>query len=248
MNPIEEEKELNYVDIEQTVVFDENADSTSEDEDEQLKSIRQCCSSTKPQLIKRNESYNNFLTRSQRLQILGKDKPPSPDELFKRKVRFLEENMEIVHEIPHVAFQDKRKIWLSSIDFDRQENEIKVTCFRWKNHIKGSITFDEDKYSVRGIEHLIHKRTENVKLKHNRAVLNEINRQKLKHGKVVDWHLVRKSSEKYSIDDLKRAANVGKADEEAFLRAWNPEKYKKIDEKEAKQTNKKKKKGFLLWK
>jgi hypothetical protein len=246
MNPIDEEKELNYVDLEQTI-YDENSDSASEDEDEHLKSIRPR-SSTKPQLIKRNESYNNFLTRSQRLQILGKDKPPSPDEVSKRKVRFQEEDMEIVHEIPQVDPQDKEKIWLSNSDFDRQENEIKLTCFRWENHVKGSIPFDEDNNSVRGIEHLVHKRTENVKWKHNRAVLHEINRQKLEHGKVVDWHLVRQSSETYSVDDHKRAANVGKADEEAFLRAWNPEKYKKTDEREVKQTGKKKKKGFLFWK
>jgi hypothetical protein len=204
--------------------------------------------SNKPQLIKRNESYNNFLTRSQRLQILGKDKPPSPEEISQRKVRFQEKVLEVVHEIPQVDPQDKEKIWLSNSDFDRQENEIKLTCFRWENHVKGSIPFDEDNNSIRGIEHLIDEHTGNVKWKHNRAVLHEINRQKIEHGKVVDWHLVRQSSEKFSVDEHKKAAIVGKADEEAFLRAWNPESNKKVVAQEAKTTDKKKKKGFLFWK
>jgi hypothetical protein len=177
---------------------------------------------------------------------LGKDKPPSSEEISQRKVRFQEKVVESVHEIPRVEFRDKRKIWLSNIDFDRQENEIKLTCCQWKNHVKGSIPFDEDNNSVRGIEHLIHKETGNVKRKHNRAVLNEINRQKIKYGKVVDWHLVRQSSEKFSVDEHKKAAIVGKADEEAFLRAWNPDQCRK-EKQEAKTTDKKKKKSFRFW-
>ena len=226
MNPIDEEK--GFREDVPTAPFsdvdDEEADdSSSEDEDANLKQLRPAASQFS---IRRNDSFNSFLTRSERAALLGKDKPPPPEEARKRRVKFHDDpTLETVHVIDKVGDEDKAQVYMNNDDFSRAETELKLTMFRWENHLAGTISFDEANNSMRGLEHLADRAKQNKidlqKYKHNRAVLEEINRQKQDYGEVKDWEVVRKISQQFSVHSLNHAVEHGRKDREAYQKAWN---------------------------
>jgi len=207
MNRIDEEKGFRE---ERTAPFsdvdDEEADddSSSEDEDANLKQLRPSAA-TSQFSIRRNDSFTSFLTRSERAALLGKDKPPPPEEARKRRVKFRDDpTLETVHVVDKVSDEDKAQVYMNNDDFSRAETELKLTMFRWENHLAGTIAFDENNNSMRGLEHLADRAKQNKidlqKYKHNRAVLEEINRQKQDYGgEVKDWDVVRKISQQFSV-------------------------------------------------
>jgi len=253
MNRFEDDDELNLEPLNFQEVDDDYDDEEDDDDDDSFDEnahLKQIRPGAQESSIRRNDSFVSFMTRSERNAILGKDKPPSKEEAEKRSVKFkIEPYLETVHLVEQVDDSEKDNVWLTNKDFDRQETEIKMTQFRWENHKEGKIPFDESKNTVRGLEHLFDQQ-ETSKWKHARAVLEEINRQKLKFGgKVVDWTKVRQVSEQFSGESMKQAAAMGKADEEAYRQAWDPS-LSPITEKEEDNTKKKKKKksSFLFWK
>lgn len=211
-----------------------------------------------PGNIPRNYSYTSFLTRSERNRIEGKDPPPTPQEAAKRKVKFPdnEHELETVHEVDPVADEEKKNYWLNGSDFDRFDNDVKITLFRWKNHVSGDLKFDETNNSIRGLEGTITgtaRADAKDKWKHRQAVLKEISSARL-NGKslaAIDWERVREISLQNSIHQLEKAVERGKQDEQARVSAWNTI-YDSVSEASSDESSnkKKKKKGFnlMFWK
>jgi len=228
---------------------DDDDDDSSEDENAHLKQLKPSQIS-----IRRNDSFTSFLTRSERAALLGKDKPPSPEEARQRKVKFVEDNLlETVHEIDLVPVEDKPSVYMDGDDFSRIETDLKMTSFRWENHLSGHIPFDDNTNSMRGLEHLSDRPAANkkelAKYKHNRAVLEEINRQKQDYGgEVRDWDVVRKTSMQFSVHSINHAVEVGRQDREAHQRAWSTESsHSSQASDDDKKADKKKKPKFRFW-
>lgn len=195
---------------------DDDDDESSDDDDAHLKQLLPQQGS-----IRRNDSFDNFISRSERIRALGKDQPPPASESSKRKIQFRDENLEDIKEVELI--EDKDIYWMTHHDFDRIETDIKLTHFRWENARAGKIAFDEANNSIRGLEHFDRARQNKkdiARYKHNQSVLEEINKQKYVHGKVVDWDKVRKTSERLSVVSARYAAELGKQDEAAHRRAW----------------------------
>lgn len=220
--------------------------SSSDDEDASLRDI----SRLKESSIRRNDSYTSFLTRSQRNLLLGKDQPPSQEEEAQRSVHF-KADLEVVHEIPGVEEYklDFDKIWMTSGDFDRVEADMKITMFRWENHLSGKIAFDHHNNTMRGLEHLDREKQsvcDMARYKHRQAVLGEIQRQIHDNGAVTDWEKVRQAAEAHSVENTQKALETAKQDEMASRNAWN----KGVVAEEipdTPRTRKKKKKKFLFF-
>ena len=273
LHRIDEEKNLTQEELTTVPASDDDDDddddeSSSEDEDAHLKRLRPPSSSTAGGgdnsrfSIRRNDSLNSFLTRSERAAMLGKDKPPSSEEARKRTVKFRDEaELENVHEIEQVADEDRAKVYMNNEDFSRIETDLKMTSFRWENHLDGKISFDENNNSMRGLEHLQDRdkqtKRDLQKYKHNRSVLEEINRQKQDYGgKVRDWDAVRRISQQFSVHSINHAVELARLDREAHRRAWNngeaaaPSSAQSSlsSSQQADKDGKKKKKGkFLFW-
>jgi hypothetical protein len=221
----EEEEEDNrsssptQIATESAIDDDDDDDSSSEDEDAHLKSIFR---GGKKSSIRRTDSWENFMTRSQRNAVLGKDRPPSAEEARRRKVKFrADEKLEEVKEVEDVPEEDRPNYWLDNRDFDRFETEVKLTRFRWENHLSGKIKFDEENNSMRGLEYLQEgEKIDANRWKHARSVLGEIHRQKMAGRKQIDWEKVRETSSRLSSESSRRASELGKADEADRHRAW----------------------------
>jgi hypothetical protein len=196
-------------------VDDDDESSESEDENAHLKQLRPGQNSS----IRRNDSYTSFLSRSERNSILGKDLPPTQQEVAKRRIQFRDSLFDIV-EFEKVEKNMKDQYWMTDTDFDRIETDVRMTQFRYENAKTGKIPFDEVNNSIRGLESVIHG--VDVKLYHHRqSVLNEIHQQKRVHGCVTDWDRVRLASEKHSISCLTKAVEVGRQDELEHNKAWD---------------------------
>jgi hypothetical protein len=210
-----------------------------------------------PGNIPRNYSYSSFLTRSERHRLEGKDPPLTPQEAAKRKVKFPDndEELETIHEVEPVADEEKKSYWLDGSDFDRFDNDVKITVFRWKNHMSGDLQFDEENNSIRGLEGTItgsSREDARKKWKHRQAVLTAISSARL-DGKTLDtldWEKIREVSLQNSLQHLKKAVALGVKDEQARVSAWT-EISSSVSHVNPRENNKKnKKKGFnlMFWK
>jgi hypothetical protein len=199
---------------------DDDDDESSDDENAHLKQLQpggaQQCS------IRRNDSFDNFMTRSQRALILGKDVPPPASVASRRKIQF-SDSLEFFRAVEPVQAEVKDQYWMTNEDFDRIESEIRITQFRWENAKTGRIPFDEVNNSIRGLESIITEEKGNFDatlFNHRRSVLQEIHRQKSLHGAVRDWDKVRRASQRYSELSVRRATEMAALDELANKRAW----------------------------
>ena len=154
--PDDDDEFGNFVDEEDLEKNKQEEESSSEEEsdDDSVCSLQKIGNNKKAgSSINRNASWLSFVSRSERARILGKEKPPPPEEEQRRKVHFVDEGkLETVHEVDPVDAQDKRNYWMSGEDFDRLENELKLTRFRWENHKDGKIKLDESTTTIRGLE------------------------------------------------------------------------------------------------
>ena len=57
-----------------------------------------------------------------------------------------------VFEVPELTDEDKRVCFISTEHWVSIDTDIEITSKRWNNHIEGSIPFDEDNNTIRGIE------------------------------------------------------------------------------------------------
>ncbi|GAX09211.1 hypothetical protein FisN_17Lh175 [Fistulifera solaris] len=210
-----------------------------------------------PGNIPRNYSYSSFLTRSERHRLEGKDPPLTPQEAAKRKVKFPDndEELETIHEVEAVADEDKKNYWLDGSDFDRFDNDVKVTVFRWRNHVSGDLKFDEDNNSIRGLEGTItgsSREDARNKWKHRQAVLKAINASRLdgKSLDSLDWEKIREVSLHNSLEQLKKAVALGVKDEQARVSAWtgNSSSAPHANPREINKKNKKKGFNLMFWK
>jgi hypothetical protein len=238
-----EEEEVDHEDDDEDSSVDENAH------------LKQLQPGVQQHSIRRNDSFDNFISRSERALLLGKDLPPPPSEVSRRKIKF-SESLEDIKEIERVHPEVKDQYWMTEHDFDRIESEIRITQFRWENAKAGKIPFDDINNSIRGLESVIPDETSNIDItmfNHRRSVLQEIHRQKSQHGAVTDWDKVRQASQRYSQRSVQRATEVAARDELAHKNAWDnvvidtiiaPMKGGRVDRK--KQTSKGN--PFLFWK
>lgn len=209
-------------------------DEDDDDDDDSVCSLAKIGKKSETVHIRRNYSLESFLTRSERAALLGKDPPPTPAEERKRRVHFVAEHLlEIVHEVVGVTPEEKSEYWMNGLDFDRQENEVKLTKFRWENHKVGRIKFDENTSTLRGLERVIpdgpvSKKSDGTAIKpwqHAKVVLEEVHRQKTDEGRTtrnLDWNKIREVSIISSSYDSQHAAWVAKWDEEWKDKTWDP--------------------------
>jgi hypothetical protein len=156
---------------------EEFVDSSSEDENADLKSIHYF-NQHKAQSIgslRRVDSLERFTTRSLRLSILGKDKPPPAEEAAKRTVRFRpDEDLESVLVLPEEEDNNDNS-HMTHADFERNDADMKLTHIRWENHLNGKIRFNETECTVRGLEFLINRPEQLIRerliLRHRMEVL-----------------------------------------------------------------------------
>lgn len=236
---------------ETTTDSDDDEEDDHVDRDASIKSIRRLA----PNGMRRNASMESFLTRSQRALLLGKDPPPSVDEARSRVVQFSSLDP-VVHIIPRVvdeALLDK--MFLNDDDFDRMDADMKITHFRWQNHVAGKIPFDASKNTMRGLEFL--HRDEQMardleKYRHCQMVLGECLEQKSrKPAEAIDWESIRRVSLLRSSISLEKAAAQGVVDERERRVAWDGGKSVEEDMQNVCNKEKPKKKPksrFLFWK
>jgi hypothetical protein len=201
----------------------DDCDDDSVDDNADLKQIRP--SNGFGSSIRRSDSWVSFLTRSERNVLLGKDQPPPPSEASKRKVQFRDSDaLEAVREVEIVDDKDKDKLYMNNTDFDRIETDVKLTRFRWDNHVMGKIPFDESQNSMRGLEHLNHeqqRKKDLARYHHKQRVFHEVNQQKAALGRIEDWEKIRQASELLSTPSKQHARDVGRIDAQDSIRAWN---------------------------
>ena len=241
-------------DSDERLVHDDDDDddsSSSYSDEDRLSSIHNI--QKKNSSIRRTDSWQSFVTRSERNSILGKDKPPSEEEARRRKVHFHDNSsLECVHEIDYVPDDIKPSYYMTESDFERFDKELALTRFRWENHKQGKIKFDEKMNSVRGLERVldIDQDAERCKWQHVRSVLEKQNDMKMSGKKDIDWETVRETSLKTSSEFSKHAVAMGKADEEAHHRAWSEktESSESLGEPSTKKDKKKSGRGLFFWK
>lgn len=233
-----------------------NADSTSSDDDEDYANFLTSG-------IRHVDSLANFQKHCQQQQEAEASLSTSPvvqEEELQHQVTFSNEPV-LVHIIPPVTPSDFARIWFTTADFERQEQEVKMTCFRWENHQQGHIPFDEQNNSIRGLEHLYRETKDghgspipSTKRVHRNAVMAEIQRQRTENnGKILDLDKIRQVSLEASQSDRDKCLALGKADHEAAIKAWEyPVSVTdhRVTSNEAQPIEKKKKKGKALrfWK
>lgn len=229
---------------------DDDDDDELSDEDAGLKNIRH----SEFRSLRRNDSFESFLTRSERVALLGKDPPPPLEELKKRKVQFVSmdsSELETVFEVETFPPEVKDRMYMCNTDFDRIETEVRMTSFRWEN--REQIPFDDNQNSMRGLEHIDHsaqRKKDLERYKHNCAVMQEINRQKQDCGSVQDWEAVRKISQRFTVHSMNQAVEIGRADRDAFHRAWDDNPVSSTlssHSSEEKKKESKKKKKLFFW-
>lgn len=189
-----------------------------------------------------SEGEASFATPSPQNCSFGTDQPPSPPcESINKTVHFRDE-LEEVHEVERVNEEDEGNYWLTQSDFHRIETELNITNFRWENHVRGRIAFDEANNCTRGLESMDsekQRRKDLAQYKHYRSVLGEVERQKSNHGEVTNWDKVRDASEQHTAESRQHATEMGKRDEEENRHAWG-ESSQLITEASTKKLTKKK--------
>jgi hypothetical protein len=188
---------------------EEFVDSSSEDENADLKSIHyfsQQKAQSSGTSLRRVDSLERFTTRSLRLSILGKDKPPPAEEASKRTVRFRpDEDLEsvLIFSVPEDAIDDSH---MTHADFERNDADMKLTHFRWENHLNGKIRFDEAEVTLRGLEFM------------NRPEQLIKERQMLQHRlDVLEVSLMQKTANLFQDHPLTRAPHQWEALRQASL-------------------------------
>lgn len=225
---------------------DDDDDDSSYDEDENLKSIHRINTAN----LRRNASMESFITRSERSMIIGLDRPPSVEELRTRKVQFAVDP--VIHQIPKEEDQDVLdRLFLTDSDFDRMDADMKLTHFRWQNHVSGVIPFDEQHNTVRGLEFFdreLQMAKDLEKYRHRQQVLGEYLEQKKK--KSIDWESIRRVSLLRSSFAIEKAIEMAANDTIARHKAWEPPVPNGIskDKNGKSKKEKKKRNGFMFWK
>jgi hypothetical protein len=214
---------------------EEFVDSSSEDENADLESTQyfnQQKAQSSNRSLRRVDSLKRFTTHSLRLSILGKDKPPPAEEAAKRKVRFRpDEDLESVFELPEVPEDEIGNAHMTHADFERNEADVKLTQFRWENHLNGKIRFDETEGTVRGIE-FMNRPEQLIKerqiLQHRQEVLEVSLMQKTANlfqdhplnRAPHQWETLRKASLEISHLSLSEAQARGRQDHIDYCMAW----------------------------
>jgi hypothetical protein len=221
-------------------------DSSSEDEDADLKSIQRFKQQAQQKSnggtgggsLRRVDSFERFERRSLRLSILGKDQPPPAEEVAKRTVRFRpDQDLERVFALQLPEDEEDGKSWMSqcymtNADFERNDADMKLTHFRWQNHLNGKIRFDNSEWTLRGLEFMCYPQeqgiTERRRLQHQQRVLEESYLQitaqlyqdrpwtRAQHH----WETIRQASLENSNRSLTEAQARARRDHVDYCKAW----------------------------
>lgn len=128
---------------------DDEADE-EEEIDDHISNIKNVQNSLR---ASRNNSWTSFMTRSERNALLGNEQSSIQEGISKKhRIQFRQPECSMVHEIPSVTSEEKKTYWYHRHDLDRIDTEIKMTLFRWQNHIDGKIPFNEKDNTIRGLE------------------------------------------------------------------------------------------------
>jgi hypothetical protein len=241
--------------IDERLILDkkDDDDSCCSSDSDEILSIQKVRGGRKNTSIRRTDSWESFMTRSERALALGKDKPPSQKEARTRKVQFVaDDRLNSVLLLEAIPEDTKSSYYMNETDFDRLDKDISLTRFRWENHKAGKIKFDENLNSVRGLEDMFEpdKKKDLEKYKHVRNILGAINEQKLSGRKEIDWEQIRNASVKTSTKFLEHALARARKDEEARHHAWSGSVVDKVEWTPKVDKDKKKSKGlgFMFWK
>lgn len=137
-----------------------------------------------------------------------------------RRVQFHDEI--VVHKETMVMSEEEfQAYYLQVQDFERFNMDVKETTMKWLQHLAERAAFDEERFTIRGLEafmdHLMHlsckkKTCTGRKDQHCKAVLKEYRRQT---GAVSSRYMeekVRAMSERFSAAAVKQAIKLGKTD------------------------------------
>lgn len=112
--------------------------------------------------VRRYDEFGDFLSRSERAhhEKSKVDQAPSTAKRTERqgsgvkgKVSFCEgDKLQEVHEIPRITPEEKNVCFMGTENWVSIDNDIELTTKRWTNHVEGTIAFDEDNNTIRGIE------------------------------------------------------------------------------------------------
>lgn len=226
LGPLTDDHHASFYNLEEDSGNEEDSDSSSEDENADLKSISRFKQQPSNGSMRRTDSLERFITRSERLSIIGKDKPPAEDEVAKRKVKFRpDEDLESIHILDHYTTDEdndwKSQCFMTDSDFDRNDADMKLTHFRWQNHLNGTIRFDESENSLRGLEFMDRQeqlKKDKKKANHRKRVLEEAFEQKLKAQH--HWDILRKASQEISAQSLEEARDRARRDHIDRCKAW----------------------------
>lgn len=181
--------------------------------------------------IRRYDEFGDFLTRSERAhQEKAKAEQAKLSKIVERqesgvkgKVAFREgEKLEEVHEIPSITDEEKKNCFMGTENWVSIDNDIELTTKRWTNHVEGTIPFDEDNNTIRGIEDMIFKIDKQKPiLKHRKTILEEVVRQKTSN-EYPNWEKLSALSKSSSEAQTKLAIELAKEDEKEKNRVWAP--------------------------
>ena len=211
--------------------------------------------------IHRYDEFGSFRSRSQRAlhehehEAKHAEHASNPKRAVRQesgpkgKVSFQKEDkLTEVHEVPELTDDDKRVCFISTEHWVSIDTDIEITTKRWNNHVEGTIPFDEDNNTVRGIEvsyklyclqfcaiqwnsnvsslaiwkDVIFKIDKNKPITaHCRLVLEEVVRQQTTQ-EYPNWEKIYAISESSSAPHREKAAKLGLEDEKEKNRVWAP--------------------------
>jgi len=162
--------------------------------------------------IRRFDEYGDFITRSERAHSQREEPPLTPQELTNRKVGFVESITDLVVPLPELTKDVKQSCYMTAENWNNIDLDIEVTRKRWQNHCDGSMEFDVQNNSIRGLETMLgledEKDRDKLMYQHRKHVLQEQVRQKLAN-EYPNFEKFRKASLKHSTKLEERARQRG---------------------------------------
>jgi hypothetical protein len=157
---------------------------------------------------------------------------PPKSSLQKRAVSFDENELQVIVEFTKYTEEEAKDCFMSGENWKAVGLDIELTRKRWENHVQGHIAFDTINNTTRGLErHILdYKLVAHI---HHRDVFAEVNRQKENHHHNtgnqesccwqvanLNWDDVRRASLIVSEDDLERALERARQDEDEAILTW----------------------------
>lgn len=225
--------------------FDDDDDDASSSDDsatrERAAAFSRMTGKESDRSVRRFDEYKDYISRSERSIRFQPNQQPLADKA-NRAVNFHPDDRLISEqEVPPLDEQCKSRLYMTSENWNAIDMDVELTRKRWQNHLAGSIAFDVENNTTRGLECILDEAKaedrDQAVWSHQQTILKEQIRQKTKN----EWNIdkMRQVSLTTSLSQAELAIVRAQEDAEEAVACWQPRQKADSDQKKkgAKKNN-----------